>query len=122
MGSNLACIAFVYLSSRAVPCRRLPTVAVWVRNQDKSCGVCGEQSRMGEGLVQVLRVYLSIIVPPMAPYALITASLTLYSLDTASVLKLYEMFWEELILYLIRHVLHGKHSVQQLYNVIRHDA
>jgi hypothetical protein len=46
--------------------RRLPTAAVQVRAQVKSCGICGGQSGAGAGFLRVLRFPLPILIPPTA--------------------------------------------------------
>jgi hypothetical protein len=47
--------------------RRLPTAAARVRAHVKACGICGGQSRTGEGSLRVLRFPLPII--PTAPHS-----------------------------------------------------
>jgi hypothetical protein len=47
--------------------RRLPTAAVQVPAQVRSCGICGGQSCTGRGFLRVLQFPLPILVPPTAP-------------------------------------------------------
>jgi hypothetical protein len=49
--------------------RWLPTAAARVRDQFKSCGICGGQSDTGAGLCRVLRFPLSILIPPTTPHS-----------------------------------------------------
>jgi hypothetical protein len=49
--------------------RWLPTAAARVRSQVSSCGICGEQSGTGAGLLRVLLFPLPILIPPTAPYS-----------------------------------------------------
>jgi hypothetical protein len=46
--------------------RRLPTAAVQVRVQVRSCGICGGQSSTGAGFIRVLLFPLQILIPPTA--------------------------------------------------------
>jgi hypothetical protein len=41
--------------------RQFPAVAAWVRNQARSCGICGEQNGTGVGFLRVLRFILPIL-------------------------------------------------------------
>jgi hypothetical protein len=47
--------------------RWLPTAAARVRDQDRSCGMCGGLSGTGAGFLRVLRFPLSVLIPPTAP-------------------------------------------------------
>jgi hypothetical protein len=47
--------------------RRLPTAAVRVRAQVRSCGICGGPSCTGAGSLRVIRFPLPISIPPRAP-------------------------------------------------------
>jgi hypothetical protein len=64
-----------------------PIVAAWVQQQLRSHGICGGKSDIGIGFLRVLQFPLTIFIPPTAAYSLILPSLTLYSLDTDSVVK-----------------------------------
>jgi hypothetical protein len=46
--------------------RRLPTAAVRIRAQVRSCGICGGQIGTGAGFLQALRSPLPILIPPTA--------------------------------------------------------
>jgi hypothetical protein len=56
------------LSSLAVNCR-LPTTAVWVQSQFRSCGVCGGLSCTGVGFLQVLQFPQPILIPLSTQYS-----------------------------------------------------
>jgi hypothetical protein len=47
--------------------RWLPIAAAWVRARLWSCGICGGQSGVGAGFLQVLRFPLPNFIPPTAP-------------------------------------------------------
>jgi hypothetical protein len=47
--------------------RWLPTAAVRVRSQVRSCGIFGGQSGTEAGFLRVLRFHLPILIPPTAP-------------------------------------------------------
>jgi hypothetical protein len=49
--------------------RRLPTTAGQFHSQVKSCGICGGQSGNGSGFLRVLRLPLTILIPPCTPYS-----------------------------------------------------
>jgi hypothetical protein len=49
--------------------RRLPIVAVRVRSQVRSCGICGGQSGSEAGFLRVLRFPLPILIPPTASHS-----------------------------------------------------
>jgi hypothetical protein len=49
--------------------RRLPTPAVQVRAQVRSCGICGRQSGTGAGFLRVLRFPLPILIPQTDPHS-----------------------------------------------------
>jgi hypothetical protein len=49
--------------------RQLPTAAAQVRAHDRSYGICGGQSGIGVGFLQVLRFPLSMLIPPTAPHS-----------------------------------------------------
>jgi hypothetical protein len=49
--------------------RRLPTAAAKVRDQVRSCGICGGQSGIWAGFLRVLRFPLTILIPPTAPHS-----------------------------------------------------
>jgi hypothetical protein len=66
---------------------RLPTAATQIQSQVRSCGICGEQNGTGADFLRVLRLPLSILIPPTAPYSLSILSPTLHSLDTDSVIE-----------------------------------
>jgi hypothetical protein len=48
----------------------LPTTASRVRAQVISCGICGGQNDTGAGFLRILRLFLPIIIPSIAPDAL----------------------------------------------------
>jgi hypothetical protein len=48
---------------------RLPTAAVWVQTQVRSCGICGGQSVTGTDFLRVLRFPLPVLIPPTAPHS-----------------------------------------------------
>jgi hypothetical protein len=50
---------------------RLPTEAARVQSQIRSCGVCDGQSGTGAGFLRVLRIPLSVFIPPTAPTLII---------------------------------------------------
>jgi hypothetical protein len=50
-------------------CRRLPTSAARVRDQVRSCGICGGQSGTGASFPSVLRFSLPILIPLTAPHS-----------------------------------------------------
>jgi hypothetical protein len=70
---------------------RLPTAATWVRARVRSCGICGGQSGIGTGLLQVLRFPVPILIPPTAPYSSSSEAGTIGQLvaDVPSGLSLY---------------------------------
>jgi hypothetical protein len=63
--------------------RRLPTAAAWGRFYVRSCGIFGGRSGNGGDF---LRVY-PFLIQPTALYSVIIPSLSLYALDTGSVVK-----------------------------------
>jgi hypothetical protein len=47
--------------------RRLPNAEARVRDQVKSCEICGGQSDTGAGSLRMLRFPLPVLIPPTAP-------------------------------------------------------
>jgi hypothetical protein len=67
--------------------RRLTTAVEWIRSQVSLYGIYGRWSKSEEGFLTALRFPLPILVSQTTPYSVIILPLTLYSLDTATVVK-----------------------------------
>jgi hypothetical protein len=67
--------------------RPLSTSSARVQSADKSHEICNRQSGIEVDFLQILIFPLPILIPPTAPYSVITLSPTLYILDTKSVVK-----------------------------------
>jgi hypothetical protein len=49
----------------------LVTMVAWVQSQVRSCGICGGQSGIGMGFLQVLSFRLPVLTQPTAAHSLI---------------------------------------------------
>jgi hypothetical protein len=79
--------SFISLLYKRAACRRVLITAAQIPFQVKPRGICGGQSDIGAGFLQVLRFPLPVLIAPTAPYSLIILSSTLYNLSINSFVK-----------------------------------
>jgi hypothetical protein len=75
--------------TRAQPVsRRLPSMAARIQSQVRSCGIWGGQSGTGANFIfRILWIPVTILIPSPASRSLLILSLTLYGIDTESIVK-----------------------------------
>jgi hypothetical protein len=79
--------SFVSLLYKRAACLRLLTTAAQVRSQVKPFRICGGQSDIGAGFLQVLRFFVPVLMAPTVPYSLIILSWTLCNLSVNGIVK-----------------------------------